>query len=68
LLRRYPVEIVARLNIEIARVMRQKETRERLYAFGAEPIDNMPAEFAAYINSEIAKWAKEVKAAGIRVD
>ncbi|HTE13934.1 MAG TPA: tripartite tricarboxylate transporter substrate-binding protein, partial [Burkholderiales bacterium] len=63
-----PPEIVARLNTEITRIMRQKETRERLYSFGAEPIDNTPAEFAAYINSEIAKWAKVVKRAGIRAD
>jgi len=63
-----PPEIVTRLNTEIARIMRQKETRDRLYSFGAEPIDNTPAEFATYINSEIAKWAKVVKAAGIRVN
>jgi len=61
-------EIVTRLNTEIARVMRQKETRERLHSFGAEPIDNTPAEFGAYIDAEIAKWAKVVKAAGIRID
>ena len=61
-------DIVTRLNTEIARIMRQKETRERLYSFGAQPIDNTPAEFAAYINAEIAKWARVVKSAGIRVD
>ena len=63
-----PSEIVTRLNAEIARIMRQKETQERLYSFGAEPIDNTPAQFAAYINAEIGKWAKVVKAAGIRAD
>lgn len=63
-----PHDIVLRLNAEIARIMREKQTRERLYSFGAEPIDNTPAEFAAYINSEIGKWAKVVKVAGIRVD
>ena len=63
-----PPEVIARLNTEIARIMRQKETRDRLYSFGAEPIDNTPAEFAAYINAEITKWAKVVKGAGIRAD
>jgi len=63
-----PTPIVMRLNIEIARIMRQKETRERLYSFGAEPIDNTPAEFAAYIDGEVAKWAKVVKAAGLRAE
>jgi tripartite-type tricarboxylate transporter receptor subunit TctC len=61
-------EIVIRLNTQIARIMRQRDTRDRRYSFGAEPIDNTPAEFAAYINTEIAKWAKVVKAAGIRAD
>ena len=63
-----PNDIITRLNTEIARIMRQKETRDRLYSFGAEPIDNTPAEFAAYINSEITKWARVVKGAGIRVE
>ncbi len=63
-----PPEVVTRLNTEIARIMRDKQTRERLHSFGAEPIDNTPSEFAAYINSEIAKWAKVVKSAGIRVE
>jgi len=61
-------EIVTRLNTEIARIMRQKETRERLYSFGAEPIDNTPAEFVAYIIAEISKWAKVVKGSGIRIE
>ena len=63
-----PPDIITQLHGEIARIMRQKETRERLHSFGAEPIDNTPAEFAAYINSEIAKWAKVVKGAGIRIE
>jgi len=63
-----PKEIVARLNTEVARILRSTEIRERLYSFGAEPIDNTPEEFAAYINSEFIKWAKVVKAAGLRVD
>ena len=50
------------------RIMREKTTRERLYSFGAEPIDNTPAEFAAYINSEIAKWARVVKSTRIKLE
>ncbi len=61
-------EIVARLNTEVARILRTPETRERLYSFGAEPIDNTPQEFAAYINSEFIKWAKVVRSAGLRAD
>ena len=39
-----------------------------MIAQGAEPMTNTPEQFAAYIKSEIAKWAKVVKAAGIRVE
>ena len=46
-----PREIITRLNAEVARIVRTPETRERFYSFGAEPIDNTPEEFAAYINS-----------------
>ncbi len=63
-----PREIVLRLNAEVARALREPDARERLYSIGAEPMSNTPEEFAAYINAEMAKWAKVVKAAGIRVD
>ena len=33
---------------------------------GADPIGNTPEQFAAFLRAEMAKWAKVVKAAGIR--
>jgi tripartite-type tricarboxylate transporter receptor subunit TctC len=63
-----PREIVLRLNSEVARALREPDARERLYSIGAEPMSNTPEEFAAYINAEMVKWGKVVKAAGIRVD
>ena len=63
-----PKEIVIRLNTEVARILRPPETAERLYSFGAEAIDNTPEEFAAYINAEFLKWAKVIKAAGLRAE
>ena len=61
-------EIIVRLNTEVARILRSAQTAERLYSFGAEPIDNTPEEFSAYINSELTKWAAVVKAAGLRAE
>jgi len=63
-----PKEIVERLNTEVIRSMAEPDARERLYSIGAEPMRNTPEEFAAYIRSEMAKWAKVVKAAGIRAE
>lgn len=42
--------------------------RERFAHEGAEAIGNSPAEFTAFIKSEMAKWAKVVKATGIKAD
>jgi tripartite-type tricarboxylate transporter receptor subunit TctC len=63
-----PREIVQRLNSEVARSLREPDARERLYSIGAEPMSTTPEEFGAYIRSEMAKWAKVIKTAGIRVE
>ena len=61
-------EIVGRLNREIVRIVALPEVKERLAGLGFEAIANTPEEFAAYIKSEISKWGKVVRAAGIKVD
>jgi len=63
-----PRDIILRINEEVARALREKDARDRLYSIGAEPLSNTPDEFAAFIRSEMAKWAKVVKVAGIRVE
>src|SRR5688572_7693314 len=61
-----PREIITRLHAEITRALRDSDVRRRLEADGAEPVGSKPEEFAAYLRSETAKWAKVVKAAGIK--
>jgi len=63
-----PPEIVAKLNAEVVRLLHTAEMRERLALLGAEPIGNKPEEFAAFIKTEIPKYAKVVKASGAKVD
>jgi putative tricarboxylic transport membrane protein len=60
-----PPAIVSRLNIELVHIMQLPDMRERLLAQGAEPQFDTPEQFAGYIKSEIGKWAKVVRAAGI---
>ena len=60
--------IVARLHDEIVRALRAPEVMQRLAADGAEPVGSSPEEFAAFIRSEIDKWAKVARAAGIRAE
>ena len=60
-----PRAIVDRLHAEIVKIL-ATDTRQRLAAQGFEPAGTTPAEFAAYIKSEIVKWRKVIKDAGIR--
>jgi tripartite-type tricarboxylate transporter receptor subunit TctC len=63
-----PPAIVATLNEEFRRALGTPEIRERLARMGAEPAPTTPAEFAAFIRQELAKYEKVVKFSGARVD
>jgi tripartite-type tricarboxylate transporter receptor subunit TctC len=63
-----PPAIVATLNEEFRRALATPEIRERLARMGAEPAPTTPAEFAAFIRQELAKYEKVVKFSGARVD
>lgn len=58
--------IVDRLNAEFIKALKAPEFRDRLLSAGAEPIGTTPEDYAVFIQAEIAKWAKVIKAAGIR--
>ena len=59
-------EIVTRLHGETVRALQSSEVKNRLAADGADPVGGTPEEFAAFMRSETAKWAKVVKEAGIQ--
>ena len=63
-----PKPIVDRLAREIAKIVQFPEVREKLTNEGAEPVGNSPAEFAAHIKGELARWAKVIKQARITLD
>jgi len=63
-----PREIVTRLHRELANVIGQPDIRDKLTKAGVDPATGSPAEFAAYIKAEVAKWAVAVKASGARPD
>ncbi len=63
-----PRDIITRLHAEIGVVMKQPEVIERLAGAGVEAAMTSPEEFAAYIESETARYAKVVKSSGARVD
>ncbi|MEK7875755.1 MAG: tripartite tricarboxylate transporter substrate binding protein [Pseudomonadota bacterium] len=63
-----PREVITKLHREIANILKSPDVREKLAADGAEPVGSTPEQFAAFIRSEIDKWGKVVKSAGIRVE
>ena len=63
---RTPAEIVSRLNATLVKIVEEKETQTYLVAQGLEPATSTPQEFARLIRDEIPKFAKIVKAAGLK--
>ncbi|WP_456281193.1 tripartite tricarboxylate transporter substrate binding protein [Cupriavidus sp. JZ107] len=61
-----PKEIVAKLNTEINAALKLPEVRAKLEAAGIEIQGGTPQEYAALIHSDLAKWGKVVKQAGIQ--
>jgi tripartite-type tricarboxylate transporter receptor subunit TctC len=63
-----PPEVVARLNRELTAALRSPAFRDWLAPFGSEAMPGTPAEAAAYIATETARYAKIVQAAGVKAD
>ena len=61
-----PRPIINRLNKEIAAALNAPDIKEFLFKQGLDAAPNTPEQFAAYMKSEMAKWAKVIKAAGIK--
>ncbi len=61
-----PGAAIARLHEGVVQVLADAALREKLADQGLEPVGGSPEEFGAYIKSEIAKWSKVIRDAGIR--
>jgi tripartite-type tricarboxylate transporter receptor subunit TctC len=61
-----PADIVGRLNREINAGIADPGLKERLAAIGGEPLPGSPEAFGKLIAEETEKWAKVVRAAGIK--
>jgi tripartite-type tricarboxylate transporter receptor subunit TctC len=63
-----PREIIVRLNAEVIRALAQPDYRKLLVSNTIEPIGSPPEQLGQYIKSELVKWAKVIKSAGVRID
>ena len=60
--------IIRRLNQEIKRVIEQPEVRQKFLSAGVEPMSSSPQELAAIMKSEVTKFGKIIKEAGVGAD
>jgi len=60
--------ILEKLHAEIVAVQGMPDVAEAFMRAGADPVNSTPREFDAYLRAEIARWAKVIRAAGIKVE
>ena len=63
-----PREVVAKINGDIHAILNRQDAREQLIADGQEPGGGSPEELDRFIRNEIAKYAKVIKTAGIKLE
>lgn len=61
-----PAAVIARLNAEAVKAIHASDMKSILAVEASEPVGNSPAEFDAIMKTEVARWMKVVKAAGIK--
>ncbi|HEX5767023.1 MAG TPA: tripartite tricarboxylate transporter substrate binding protein [Burkholderiales bacterium] len=63
-----PPDIVRRLNAELVAILRDPDIVARFKQLATDPVGNSPEEFAAFVKSELEKYARVIKSAGIKLD
>ncbi len=62
-----PQAVIDKLNAEIGKVVQKPDVKKMWAEQGAEPMAMTPAEFTAYLQKDITKWAEIVKISGAKV-
>jgi tripartite-type tricarboxylate transporter receptor subunit TctC len=63
-----PAALLARINEDVVAILDRPEMKARFLEQGAEVVADSPADFEAYVNSEISKWGKLVRQSGAAAD
>jgi tripartite-type tricarboxylate transporter receptor subunit TctC len=63
-----PRDVINRIHADVVRVLKLPDVQERIASQGADIVGNNPAEFAAFITAESAKYARIIKQAGVKLD
>jgi len=63
-----PKPVVATLSKAAQAAIQKPEVRERFVQLGIDPVGGTPAEFTAFLQAEVTKWAKVIKEANVRIE
>jgi tripartite-type tricarboxylate transporter receptor subunit TctC len=63
-----PRDVIAKLNSDVQKALSQLEVKERLLSVGGFATPGGPAELAARVKEDVAKWGKVVRTAGVKVE
>jgi tripartite-type tricarboxylate transporter receptor subunit TctC len=65
-LARTPAALVAKISADIRRALAVPDVVQRLTSLGSEPAPSTPAQFAAFVKEDYARWSRVVKAVGLK--
>jgi tripartite-type tricarboxylate transporter receptor subunit TctC len=63
-----PPQVIARIQAEVAKFVRDADVKERFATLGADPVGNSTADFAQFLRAETAHYTKLVQEAKVKVD
>jgi len=63
-----PAEAVAKVHAAAVKALATPAVRERFVSLGVQPVGNTPGEWGAQIRADLARWAKVIKAANIKIE
>ena len=63
-----PAAVINRHHSEISKIVQLPEIKERWAVLGAEAVHNTPGQFAAFLKTDLGKWAKVVRDSGAKID
>jgi len=61
-----PAPVVDRLNTEIVRALKSQDLHQRLVSQGVDPVGTTSAQYTAFVQNEVQKWAKVITTANIK--
>ncbi|MBM3372318.1 MAG: tripartite tricarboxylate transporter substrate binding protein, partial [Betaproteobacteria bacterium] len=63
-----PRKVIDRIHREVVEILKTPDMLKRMAADGSEPVGSSPAEFAAHIKAETARWSEVIKKSNIKAD